>query len=224
MLSITHSRIQYEFLTDHGSVSTQCKLQPSIESNCTCILDDFCVSRMKFYRNLIGANGKCIFAIPKFYSGCFTIESVRLSSIGCFFNQFCLDDVIELLSENNPLPMNTPILVSNTSSYLPDTLLGTIIDNLMVDRWNEHFDYRRYYNRCKPLQCSYTVTTRGDLFYVFSTIAGVYGGLIVILKIVTQTIVTTVRNRWRPQTDKTGRMGEIKFLLFQVTHCRPCLS
>lgn len=151
---------------------------------------------------------RVIFTIPKLFSGCSAIESVRLSSLKCFFNQSCLNIMAELLSEGWTRPPDMPILASTGSQYLPDAFMGTVIDNLMVDQWNENVEYKRFYNQCKPLECSYTVTTRGNFLYILSTITGIFGGLTVIVKIFSKTIVETVRNRMRPQRANTNMAGK----------------
>ena len=181
---------------------------PMTKRNCACGIDDNCVVQLKFYRYVQYFPARIIVAIPNLFSGCSAIESVRLSSLICFFNQSCVNMIMELLTEEWERLPDTPILPSNVSQYSPDALMGTIIDNLMVDQWNENVQYKRYYNQCKPFQCSYTVTTRGSLVYILSTIIGIFGGLTVTLKIISQTIVTTVRNRMRSQTGNTNTTGK----------------
>ena len=166
---------------------------------------------MKFYRYTSYVEPRNIFGIPGLFSGCSVIESVRVSSVKCFFEQSCLNMVMEMLRQSEAPSIGTPILASDSSQrYSPDTSMGIVIDALMVDRWNESVEYSEYYNRCKPQQCSYTITTRGNLLYIFSTITGIFGGLTIILKIISQAIVTAVRNRKRSQTENANTSGKFQ--------------
>lgn len=176
--------------------------------NCACGFDDNCVDQMKFYTPSSFSQPTVVFAIPNLFIGCSTIDSVRLSSVECFFNQSCLNRTRELASGLPPLIMDTPVLMISNSRFLPNTLLGLFMEELMVDQWNVKIEYEKYYNQCHPLQCSYTFTTRGGILYVVSTIIGILGGLIIILKIVVETVVKLIRNQIRSRTDNTNTRGK----------------
>ena len=186
----------------------RCYTQPNEQGDCSCALDDNCAEPMKFYSRSNLRRGKLIFIVPKLFSGCSIIQSVRLSSLTCFFNLSCLNKIMKLLSRDAVLSMATPLFVSNVSQYSANTSMGTAIDELMVDRWNEHIEYNDYYDQCKPRQCSYTTSTRGNLFYIFSTIVAILGGLSITLKIFSNIIVTAVRNRMRLRTENTDIAGK----------------
>ena len=59
-----------------------------------------------------------------------------------------------------------------------------MINRLMVEAWNWSAVYENYYNRCQPVMCTYTVITRNDAIYIVTTMFGLIGGLMNILKIV----------------------------------------
>lgn len=79
--------------------------------------------------------------------------------------------------------------------------MGSVIDNLMIDQWNIIIDYKQYYNGCDPSQCSYTFTTRGGILYIFATIIGMFGGLIVVLRIIVKITVNFIRSKIRKRTE-----------------------
>jgi hypothetical protein len=188
-----------------------CYTQPGILGHCSCASEDNCATQMKFYEGGLLSWEDHNVSIPQLFSGCSVIESVRMSGLTCFFNSSCLNGIMKVLSQYANSTITTPILASNPGRYLLDTLMGTVIDNLMVDRWNDNVDYDRYYSRCKPLQCSYIVTTRGNLLYIFSTIVGIVGGLTTLLKLFSKIFVTIVRNRMRSSTGNatiTGKSSE----------------
>lgn len=99
------------------------------------------------------------------------------------------------------LSIETPVLSFETSRFSADTPLGVMIDELMVDQWNVALNYSAYYQQCQPLQCSYTSMVDGTLLYVLSTIVGLFGGLVTILKIFVPSIVRFARNRMRARPE-----------------------
>ena len=223
-------RFRFKCVSDVTSYPTltRCSTQPSIRGNCKCAFDDDCAAQMKFYTYSNFYQPRTTFNIPGLFAGCSVIESVRLSSVKCFFEQSCLKMVMQFLGKSRASPIATPILPSDSSQqYSPDTSMGTVIDALMVDRWNDSVDYKQYYHRCKPRQCSYTITTRGNVLYIFSTIIGIFGGLTIILKIVSQAIVTVVRNRKRTQTESANNAGKLPWIVVRRSreysnYCKFC--
>ncbi len=183
-------------------------VEPSKRMNCTCGLDDDCVNQMKFYTEIYGSQPIIRFSIPNLFVGCSAIDSVRLSSIECFYDQLCLNEIRKWITGLSPITMDTPVLIINGSRFLSNTLLGIVINELMVDQWNVNIEYEQYYNQCYPVQCSYTFTTRGGIFYIVSTIIGIFGGLVVILKIVVQIIVKFIRNKIRARIENTNTTGK----------------
>ncbi|UJR06721.1 hypothetical protein I4U23_011010 [Adineta vaga] len=113
-------------------------------------------------------------------------------------------NVIKLAIGSKRLTMDTPILKINDSRFSPNTSLNIVINELMVDQWNVKIEYEQYYNQCHPQQCSYTFTTRGGIFYILSTIIGIFGGLITILKIVVKIIVKLIRKKIRSRIENTN--------------------
>ncbi len=45
--------------------------------------------------------------------------------------------------------------------------------------------YERYYAACKPLSCTYSISDRANLLFIISAIIGLFGGLSVLLKLIT---------------------------------------
>ena len=163
---------------------------------------------MKFYTQDAWSWVDPNFIVPELFSGFSVVDSVRISALLCFFSQSCVNRTVELLSQDATLTIATPSLAINTSQYSPDTLMRTVIDDLMIDRWNDEIDYERYYSQCKPLQCSYTIAMRGNLLYIFSIIVGIFGGLTIFLKLLSKIIVTIVRNRMRSSIERNTVTGK----------------
>lgn len=74
--------------------------------------------------------------VPGLFLGCFILEGLRQSSLECFFDQTCLDDLQSLLISDSPIKaiyLNTSQLFRSQST----TLIGVLIDELMVENWHQ---------------------------------------------------------------------------------------
>ncbi|CAF0744408.1 unnamed protein product [Adineta steineri] len=143
--------------------------------------------------------------IPNLFVGCSIIQGVLHSSLECFFDQGCLDAVqwaiISIYS------IDIPILEANTTRFLPQTLIGVLLDALMVEQWGELIRYDQYYAQCAPKLCSYTYIAHNNALYVFTVLVGLFGGLTAALKFLVPTFVEFIRKKMRP---KVPQMTDIQ--------------
>ena len=122
------------------------KFQPITRKKCSCDIDDRCVDQIHFYQYPNYAPVQINFTIPNFFVGCSAVDSVRQSSLECFFDSYCLQMLLakipEFVSEDYAsLLIDTPVLHLEASRFASSTLLGVIIDELMVDEWNVTINY-----------------------------------------------------------------------------------
>jgi len=76
----------------------------------------------------------------------------------------------------------------------------------MIEEWIAPAIYEKYYNACQPTRCTYTIKTRNDIIYIVTTLLGIAGGLITVLRLVVPRLVKIVRKKKehpRPATGKT---------------------
>jgi hypothetical protein len=86
--------------------------------------------------------------------------------------------------------MNVTALDSSLpSQYFINSTIEDLINHLMVEQWNSSLIYDSYYNECQPAQCSYTYVTTNDIIYIVTTLIGLVGGLITVLKLVVPRLV-----------------------------------
>jgi hypothetical protein len=158
---------------------------PSSFSGCSCGVSAMCTYQSPIYDY---PNTAVLFTVPNFYSGCYVIESLLQSTLQCFYNQTCIDQLISYFA--SPLFMNiTALQPSMSSQYFTNSTIQNLIDHLMVEQWNSSSMYDNYYNECQPAQCTYTYQTRNDLIYIITTLIGLVGGLITVLKLVIPRVV-----------------------------------
>jgi len=158
-------------------------------NNCSCASSSKCVRPISVFKDLNRTN---YFKVIDFYEGCYVIESLLQSSLGCFYDHQCIDRLQLYFSSSSSIP--TPALdASLFSRYFTNSTVQEIIDNLMIDQWNASPPiYERYYNECQPIQCTYKFQTRNDVIYIATTLFGIAGGLVTVLEIVVPRFIKLV--------------------------------
>jgi len=74
----------------------------------------------------------------------------------------------------------------------------------MVEKWNLSTMYDEYYNECAPIECMYTEKSRNSVLYIVTTLIGLVGGLVTVLKMIAPLIVKLVRRKQTHATIETG--------------------
>ncbi len=159
--------------------------------SCSCASSSTCIVQSTIHQHL---NAMRYFDVPGFYTGCYVIESLLQSSLECFYNQQCIDELRAYMPLSSS--MNVTALDSSLSNhYFINSTIEDLVDHLMIEQWKVSPMYERYYNRCQPIQCIYTVETRNDAIYIVTSLFGIAGGLITGLKFLVPRLVNTVRRK-----------------------------
>ena len=170
-------------------------------SGCSCGQTALCFSQAVIFntnRNLV------VFILPGFYSGCYTIEALLVSTFQCFYDEQCFTELI--FNINSTLTLNATILNQSLSTkFKKNSTVGEMINELMVEQWKSNITFIKYYDECEPSQCTYSTKTNNDAIYIITAIFGLLGGLVTILRIVVPRTINYFR-RERNQV-KTG-VGE----------------
>jgi hypothetical protein len=175
---------------------------PRNYSGCTCDSSSAC-SYQSTIQNY--SNSTVLFTIPGFYVGCYVIESLLKSTLECLYNQTCISILQSFCT--SPIKINVRALDSSLSSkYFVNSTIQELVNNLMVEEWNSTETYNIYYGECQPAQCIYTYTARNDLIYIVTTLIGLLGGLITVLKLVVPTLVKFVRRIFGSPRLDTGKI------------------
>ncbi|CAF1415700.1 unnamed protein product, partial [Didymodactylos carnosus] len=147
-----------------------------------------------------------LFLMPGFYIACFTIESLFLSTFECYFNQSCLDTINQLIGLNSQFPFNATAMsyTESQSQYSVTTKIQDIVEQLMIEQWNDEISFDSYFEACRPASCLYTYNKRGDAVYVITTTIGLIGGLTTLLTHLSSLLISYLRRKKRPvQTTDT---------------------
>jgi hypothetical protein len=138
-------------------------------------------------------HGQDIFAVPGMVVACYPLEATLKSTLTCFFNQTCINEVRSILNRtsSNSIELNTVALDhSLLSRYSSETKIEEIINQLMIDNLTWNASHERYYANCQPSKCYYTINSRNNPVYVLTTILGLIGGLSSVLQVTIPRLVT----------------------------------
>ncbi len=173
------------------------------DNSCSCGTRSSCKRSQGFYcttRDCFGASARPNQTIPGLVVNCLPVESLRLSSLECFYNASCIQMLIEWHSfgvsnltidprVTNVIPLDPMV----NSRFSPNTTLSTISAQLFIEDWTNSTNFSSYYNQCAPDECTYTYETRFNTAYIISTLFGIVGGLAVALRILIPPAVKLLR-------------------------------
>ncbi|CAF4102018.1 unnamed protein product [Adineta steineri] len=189
---------------------------PRSYDNCTCASSGTCISQSPIY-DLVNVDN-ILFLVPGLYTGCYIIESLLQSNLQCFYNQTCIDTV-QLYLGSSTLINVTALDISLSNQFLENTTVADILDRLMVEEWINSSMYGNYYNECQPSRCSYTVTTKNSAIYIVTTLIGLIGGLITVLKfVVPYLVIQTLTCDCTEISINYQKFIGIQYTLHQVCH------
>ena len=197
----------------------------STSTTCTCATDTHCQRPLSieglpvisiFFRSL-SSRGDSVdgYTIPGMIQGCFTIESLLLSTLQCFFSDSdCLGNLINALNKTyfsaqieTPWFNVHPLIYHEASNQsTPRKSLSLIIKEMMIEQWNQSISYDRYYKACAPSYCTYSITLHGKSFMeILIKLISLIGGLTAVLRLITPPLGQFVLAFLQPKVQKQQR-------------------
>ncbi|CAF3849088.1 unnamed protein product [Adineta steineri] len=185
---------------------------------CICAVDFYCKSSVTAHGYSEDSNGwpdeNVTYAVPGMIKSCFTIDTLLLSTLECFYLESCISVIYSLLNETLIHHMTDliwfqiyPLIYKQESSrFPPNTSLSIIVKEMMIEQWipSSSFDY--YYEQCAPIYCTYSDTTRTyNIIGIITKVISTIGGLIMILHLITPLFVKVI---FKLLTAKTPRQEQ----------------
>ncbi|CAF4552533.1 unnamed protein product, partial [Rotaria socialis] len=135
----------------------------------------------------------------------------------CFYDPICFDSLKFYLSST--VFWNGTVMNGTTPSrFLTTSTVGDILDELMIEIWNWTLTFDKYFEQCRPIACSYTVTTRNDAIYIVTTLISLVGGLVTALKLVVLNSVNLIRKKKKDeQLCDRGMVDQYAFFSWGTT-------
>ena len=130
--------------------------------------------------------------IPGFSASCLPVTSLLHSTLECFYDQMCLDELLSFVSTNKSFTAMSSIERSRFSII---STVKSILDFIMVEKWSTNISYENYFVQCAPISCSYSTMKRHDFVFILTKVIGLLGGLILVLELIIPIIVRFVRRQ-----------------------------
>ena len=116
--------------------------------------------------------------VPGIVSGCLPVNSILLSTLECFYNQICVDQLMTFFSTTEKF---TAMASNESSRYNSNSTVQSIIDELMIEQWSYISSYNTYYFRCAPALCTYAKSERNGIVFILIQLISILGGLTILL-------------------------------------------
>jgi hypothetical protein len=171
----------------------------AIYEDCECVISSKCIFPSFIYE---GPTKEPLFNVSGVYMGCYMIEALLQSTLECFYDQECIDQLQSFIFWSPSVEV-TALNASLSNRYSINSTIKDLIDNLMIEEWNVSTIYETYYNECRPTQCTYKLEINNDIIYIVTTLFGIAGGLITVLEVLIPRLVKLVRKKiQQPTTSK----------------------
>ena len=163
---------------------------------CDCLLDFPCNSKAYFFNTSSAQNSPYSSnngtKIRGLASGCLPMTSILASTLECFYDQQCIDTI---LSHFQTTERFSAMIFNNQSRFHINDTVQMIVDKLMVEDWVVNVSYEKFYKRCAPTLCTYSINERQDLINVFTKLVSLLSGLTLVLGLLIPVLVRLVMKR-----------------------------
>ncbi|CAF1056836.1 unnamed protein product [Adineta steineri] len=120
--------------------------------------------------------------INGFYLGCTPLDALLQSTLNCLYELDCIQLLVSYFP--NLIQMNFNLNISILSFKHENKSVLDYFQNLFIENWSSNINYLAYFDKCSPSICTYTTTNRKNLSYGITLLISLYGGLIIILRLV----------------------------------------
>ncbi|UJR20154.1 hypothetical protein I4U23_023286 [Adineta vaga] len=185
--------------------------------NCSCAFFADCIRPQGFYlqSDIVTSEPKVI--VPGLVFGCYTIDSLFLSTLECFFDQKCLKllidmrhfDATDLFYSVDERVHKIKLLRHKNSRFLPNATIQSIVSQLFIENWRTSRNFTAYYIRCAPKECTYTRTERFDKAYMIAMMLGFCSGLSAVLEIILPAFVRFIKKRNNLETTDNASQSPV---------------
>jgi hypothetical protein len=134
-------------------------------------------------------------------AGCLPLESIRQSTLECFYNQSCINILVIQPKISQPRALKP-----SQSNFSIHSTIGTLFDEfLFVESWQNTSSYEKYFPICKPRSLSYSYEDHFYLAAIFTMCITVWGGLPNTWQLITPAIVKIYKLiKWKKQQTQSS--------------------
>ncbi|CAF1140643.1 unnamed protein product [Adineta steineri] len=139
------------------------------------------------------------YVAPGLVDACYTIDFLLLSTLQCFYNDSdCMNQILYYMnrtsSANGSSLYAYPLTYNQTSTrFPPNTSVSSIVEEMMIEKWNISLSFSDYYEACAPTYCTYTRIKQAETFSeLLVTLISTVGGLVMALRLITFQLVKII--------------------------------
>lgn len=169
----------------------------SVDIVCSCAMELECASKTGIFP--VRDQSVWLMTVSGMVSGCLTVESLLLSTLICFYNQTCVNQLISYFYTKQTF---TAMSTTVKSQYQLNSTIKSILDQLMIEEWINNISYEKYYQKCLPTLCTYTILQKHDFIFILTKILGLLTTLTLILKILIPFVVKLVQKRLKRKHER----------------------
>ena len=160
---------------------------------------DHAGSRWLFGPNITSntANIEATFLIPGMNVGCNPIESLMRSTLECFYERACLNQIGSYIYHSS-LSIDA-FKVLHASSPKRNATIEVLSNDLFVEQWMIIKSYSKFFDRCQPSFCQYKHDQTQSLIKILATMISLYGGLRLVLNVIIPFGVKFIRRKKQSQ-------------------------
>jgi hypothetical protein len=176
-------------------------IQYKLSDGTRCLCDvELCSKISSSIYDIFGAStslvsSKTRWKIPGYSAGCLPVDSILVSTLECFYNQTCLNELMSYFSANETFKA---MAIAESSRYGPNSTVQSMIDNLMVEEWIINISYDKYYSQCAPSLCTYSKVSRHSFVFVITQLLSLLASLTLVLQLIIPPAVRFVERLRHP--------------------------
>ncbi|UJR12721.1 hypothetical protein I4U23_016895 [Adineta vaga] len=146
--------------------------------------------------------------------GCTPLESLLASTLDCFYSFECIELLLNYFPNLNQthFNLNNSILSSNYKN-IPIT---NYLNIFFIENWSLEIDYSFYFNQCSPSICTYTRNHRTNLSYAITLFISLYGGLTIILRLISSFFIKILFKFKNHQNNQTNNFNSQITKVFEL--------
>ena len=187
----TPATMRGPFVTYTGTMNPrQCNCYNNYD--CRIAMGIYPLSEVSYISDLYLDEFSIILKIPELFIGCMPINSLLHSSLTCFYNQTCINQITSFLSTNHTF---TTMAIHEGSVFKFNSTIQSIIESIMVEKWTKNISYKQYYEQCAPRTCTYIKVEQYNSMFVLTKVISLLGSLVLIFTLIIPCVVRFTRKR-----------------------------
>ncbi|CAF4149829.1 unnamed protein product, partial [Adineta steineri] len=121
--------------------------------------------------------------VDGFFSACTPLDGLLVSTLDCLYSKTCLKNFADYFPDLNQT--NSTWSDGLSASFQKRIAVKDLLSDLFVEEWLPMINYSQYFTSCAPKRCTYTEINHMNLFYTAALLLALYGGLTILLRLIT---------------------------------------